>query len=189
MALRLTLVSHAATRAQKQASFPADEPLQMDWQSRANTFKQFSARNTRFIHGPELRTTQTAALFCAQAQVDHGLRDCDFGQWQGRRIEEIEPADFGAWMTDWQAAPHAGESIERLCLRVRAWMDTLTGTGHIVAITHPFLIRAALMRVLQCPPAAFHAIDIEPLAAVDLRFNGIWRMRAVSLPVSNLDLL
>jgi hypothetical protein len=38
------------------------------------------------------------------------------------------------------------------------------------------------MRVLQCPPTAFHTIDIEPLSAVDLRFNGIWRMRVVELP-------
>lgn len=181
MALRLTLVSHAATRAQKQASFPADEPVEMDWQSQTNTFSQFSGRRTRFMHGPELRTSQTAALFSAQSEVAHGLRDCHFGQWQGLRIDEVEQADLSVWMMDWQAAPHGGESIEHLCQRVREWMDSLSGTGHIVAITHPFVIRAALMRVLQCPPAAFHAIDIEPLSATDLRFNGIWRMRVASL--------
>lgn len=181
MALRLTLVSHAATQAQKQASFPLDEPVEMDWQSQANTFTQFTGRRTRFLHAPELRTTQTAALFSSQSKVDQGLRDCDFGQWRGQRIDELEQAELGVWMMDWQAAPHGGESIERVCLRVREWMDALTGTGHIVAITHPFVMRAALMRVLQCPPAAFHAIDIEPLAAVDLRFNGMWRLRVIAL--------
>jgi broad specificity phosphatase PhoE len=181
MALRLTLVSHAATLAQKQARFPAGEPVLMDWQAQANKYSQFAGRRTRFVHGPELRTSQTATLFSEQSDIDHGLRDCDFGQWQGLSIEEIEQADLGAWMSDWQAAPHGGESIERLYQRVGEWMDGLTGTGHVVAITHPFVIRAALMRVLQCPPVAFHAIDIEPLSTVDLRFNGMWRMRAVSL--------
>ena len=189
MALRLTLLAHAATKAQKQACFPLDEPVEMDWQAQANTFSQFSARRTRFIHGPELRAAQTAALFSGQSEVDHGLRDCDFGQWQGLRIDDIDQAELGAWMIDWQAAPHGGEAIEQLYLRVSIWMDSLTGTGHIVAITHPFVIRAALMRVLQCPPVAFHAIDIEPLSVLDLRFNGMWRMRAPGLRVSNLELL
>lgn len=182
MALRLTLVSHAATLAQKQARFAADEPLVMDWQAQAGKYSQFSGRRTRFLHGPELRTRQTAALFSEHSEVDQGLRDCDFGQWHGLSIEEIEQAELGAWMSDWQAAPHGGESIARLCQRVGEWMDGLTGTGHVVAISHPFVLRAALMRVLQCPPTAFHAIDIEPLSAVDLRFNGIWRMRVVELP-------
>lgn len=187
MALRLTLVSHAATRAQKQASFPLDEPVEMDWQAQAGTFSQFSARRTRFVHGPELRTTQTAALFSAQSHADEGLRDCDFGHWRGMRIDEVEQADFGMWMMDWQAAPHGGETVEQLCERVRTWMDALTGTGHIVAITHPLVIRAALMRVLHCPPVALHAIDVEPLSVVDLRFNGLWRMRAPGLPANHLE--
>jgi hypothetical protein len=38
------------------------------------------------------------------------------------------------------------------------------------------------MQVLQ--GAAFHAIDVEPLAMIDLRFNGIWRLR---LPGMALD--
>jgi hypothetical protein len=66
---------------------------------------------------------------------------------------------------------------------VAKWLDTIAATpGHVVAVTHPFVMRAALMQVLQ--GAVFNAIDIEPLAMIDLRFNGIWRLR---LPGMALD--
>jgi hypothetical protein len=50
--------------------------------------------------------------------------------------------------------------------------------GHIVAITHPYLVRAALTHVLQS--AAFNLIDVEPLSAIELRFTGRWRLRLMS---------
>ena len=182
MALRLTLVSHAATGALKKARFAADEPIEIDGES-DEKLNVCVGRRTRFIHGPELRTRQTAALFSQVSQPDDALRDYDFGRWKGCALDEIARDQQDAlthWMTDWQAAPHGGESVEQLFHRVRLWMDGLTGDGHVVAITHPFILRAALMRVLQCPPSAFHSIDVEPMSAVDLRFNGIWRMRLVS---------
>jgi len=30
---------------------------------------------------------------------------------------------------------------------------------------------------LQCSPSAFQMIDVEPLSATELRFNGRWRLR------------
>lgn len=180
MALRLTLVSHAGTLAQKQERFPLDKSVEIDWRSKVNTLGPLFSQRARFLHGPEQRAIQTAALFSQHRELTAGLRDCDFGLWKGLRIEDIDQAALGVWMSDWQDAPHGGESIQQVLKRVSEWMDSLTGTGHIVALTHPFVIRAALIRVLQCPPAAFHAIDVEPLSAVDLRFNGKW-MRAVCL--------
>jgi len=181
MALRLTLISHAGTLAQKQGRFPLDESVEIDWRSKANTLGQLFSRRARFLHGPEQRAIQTAALFSQHCELTVGLRDCDFGLWKGLRIEDIDHAALCVWMSDWQVAPHGGESIRQVLQRVSEWMDSLTGIGHIIAITHPFVIRAALIRVLQCPPVVFHAVDVEPLSAVDLRFNGIWRMRAISL--------
>jgi hypothetical protein len=45
----------------------------------------------------------------------------------------------------------------------------------VVAVTHPFVIRAALTHVLQ--GSAFNLIDVEPLSTVELRFQGCWRLR------------
>jgi len=65
-----------------------------------------------------------------------------------------------AWINDPQAAPHGGESVMQLSERVAAWLTSLQGaSGHIVAVTHPFVVRAALMQVLQ--GAAFNAVDVN----------------------------
>ncbi len=115
----------------------------------------------------------------ADAEIDQNLRDCDWGHWHGQSIKDLQAnhADaLQAWLADPEMMPHGGESVSQLMQRVAMWLDTIAATpGHVVAITHPFVMRAALTQVLQS--AAFNAIDIEPLATIDLRFNGMWRLR------------
>jgi broad specificity phosphatase PhoE len=178
-ATRLTLICHARTVAQKLARFPLDEPLEMDWQalrlSRCNQFKGAP----RLVCGPELRTRQTAELFGSAPQIVDALRDCDFGRWAGVRIGELQKTEAQVlqdWLESPASAPHGGESLVQLGERVGAWLTALQSTpGHIVAITHPFVIRAALTQVLQ--GASSNLIDVEPLSAVELRFHGRWRLR------------
>ncbi|WP_108219690.1 histidine phosphatase family protein [Pseudomonas sp. GV085] len=178
-ATRLTLICHARTVAQKLARFPLDEPLEMDWQalrlSRGNQFKG----TPRLVCGPELRTRQTAELFGSASEIVDALKDCDFGRWGGERIGDLQKNASEAlqhWLGDPASAPHGGESLVQLGERVGAWLTTLQSTpGHIVAITHPFVIRAALTQVLQ--GASSGLIDVEPLSAVELRFHGRWRLR------------
>ncbi|MET0949791.1 MAG: histidine phosphatase family protein [Pseudomonas sp.] len=178
-ATRLTLMCHARTVAQKLARFPTDEPVELDWQSARGSLCSLLKGTKRLVSGPELRARQTAALFGADVEIVEALRDCDFGCWSGAQIDELqksEPELLRAWLDDPQSAPHGGESVVQLGERVGAWLSTLeTAPGHIVAITHPFVIRAALTQVLQSP--AFNLIDVEPLSAIELRFNGRWRLR------------
>ena len=185
-ATRLTLICHARTVAQKLARFPLDEPLEMDWQalrlSRRNQFRGAA----RLVCGPELRARQTAELFGSAPQIVDALRDCDFGRWGGERIGDLQKNDSEAlqrWLDDPASAPYGGESLVQLGERVGAWLTTLQSTpGHIVAITHPFVIRAALTQVLQGGSSSL--IDVEPLSAVELRFHGRWRLR---LPGSDAE--
>ncbi|WP_448108396.1 histidine phosphatase family protein [Pseudomonas azerbaijanoccidentalis] len=178
-ATRLTLMCHARTVAQKLAHFPADEPLEMDWQSVRGT------RSTQFKHppkllcGPELRARQTAELFGSTVEIVAALRDCDFGRWSGVRVNDLQQAEpelLQSWFADPNSAPHGGESMAQVTERVGAWLATLEAApGHVVAVTHPFIIRAALTTVLRS--SAFNLIDVEPLSAIELRFNGCWRLR------------
>ena len=129
--------------------------------------------------GPELRTRQTAELFGSHAEIVAALRDCDFGRWSGKRINDLQKSEAEAlqsWLADPASAPHGGESVTQVAERVGAWLTTLQATpGHVVAVTHPFVIRAALMYVLH--GSAFNLIDVEPLSSVELRFHGCWRLR------------
>lgn len=182
---RLTLICHARTVAQKLARFPTDEPVE-NLAVPSDAFRARLAVTRRLVSAPELRAQQTAAWFGVDAQIDQALRDCDWGRWHGQSIKDLQANEnqaLQAWLADPEVAPHGGESVRQLTQRVAKWLDTIAATpGHVVAVTHPFVMRAALMQVLQ--GAAFHAIDIEPLAMIDLRFNGIWRLR---LPGMALD--
>ncbi|MGN8277545.1 histidine phosphatase family protein [Pseudomonas sp. SMV71] len=180
-ATRLTLICHARTVAQKRGRFGLDEPLDADWLAgRLGSGHEYRGVG-RLLCGPELRTRQTAALYGAEPQVEQALADCDFGRWRGLCVDDLlrtEPQAVHTWLDDPQAAPHGGESVARLCQRVDAWMASLQAwPGHVLAVTHPFVIRAALVTALGCPAASFNRIDIEPLSAVELRFNGVWRLR------------
>ncbi|WP_445181412.1 histidine phosphatase family protein [Pseudomonas sp. McL0111] len=183
-ATRLTLICHARTVAQKLASFPTSEPVE-NLQFASDMLAARFSSASRLVCGPELRTQQTAQWFGAQPQVDQALRDCDWGRWHGQSIKDLqlsEPDALQAWISDPHAAPHGGESMAQLGERVQAWLLSLQGIpGHVVAITHPFVIRAALIQVTQ--GAAPNAIDVEPLSALDLRFNGIWRLRLPGIDV------
>lgn len=181
---RLTLICHARTVAQKLARFPTDEPVE-NLAVPSDAFRARLAVTRRLVCAPELRTQQTAAWFGVDAQIDQSLRDCDWGRWHGKSIKDLQANEnqaLQAWLADPEAAPHGGESVRQLTQRVAKWLDTIAAApGHVVAVTHPFVMRAALIQVLQ--GAAFHAIDVEPLAMIDLRFNGIWRLRLPGMPL------
>ncbi|KPG92397.1 histidine phosphatase family protein [Pseudomonas sp. MYb2] len=181
---RLTLICHARTVAQKLACFPTNEPVEDVALPLGTMAARFNAAR-RLLCGPELRTRQTAAWFGADARVDEALRDCDWGNWHGRSIKDLQTTQaqaLQAWLTDPHAAPPGGESVTDLATRVAAWLQSLQTTpGHVVAITHPYIVRAVLMQVMQ--GAAFNAIDVEPLSVIELRFNGIWRLRLPGIDI------
>ena len=177
-ATRLTLICHAVTPLQKQGRFADDESVAMDWQGAALSLAARYKPAARLLSGPEARTRQTARLFGAHAEIDEALRDIDLGQWRGRDIRTLDAAALDRWRADSASSPHGGESVDQLCARVALWVKSLEcQPGHSVAITHPFVIRAAMLCVMQFPAAMFYRIDVEPLSAVELRFNQVWRLR------------
>ena len=92
----------------------------------------------------------------------------------------MRPADLAVWLTDPARAPHGGESVVDLIERVRGWLDSVTARrGRLVAVTHPAVVRAALLVVLDAPPKSFWRIDIEPVSRTVLHYRGhAWTLRS-----------
>lgn len=170
----LTLVCHASTEAQRIGRFHrADDAIVGTVEGNGP-----SRGHDLLLCAPELRTRQTAAGLGWQPRLDDGLRECDLGRWQGltlKQLEAQEPEALAHWLEDPHAAPHGGESIGQLCQRVAQWMEALTAPGRCQAVTHPMVIRAALIHVLGSPLGAFHRIDVPPLSAVQFSRYGRWR--------------
>lgn len=181
MPSRLSFVCHGRTAAQRQGCFAqADEPLEPGQDERLAERRAVLKAPRRVLCAPELRARQTAAAWGAEPQLVEALRDCDYGAWRGQSLEALQATaaqDLAAWLTDPAAAPHGGESQAQLCERVGTWLDAFDEDGHFIVVSHPAVLRAAALHVLQADAAAFNAIDVEPLGVLRLVRNGRWRLR------------
>lgn len=191
---RLTLISHPATREQKAGIFPLDEPLDEQSLRELASAPRRVPRDIKVFAAPELRTRQTSDALGLNAIDDSELRDCDFGRWRGRSLEELQSEEVQSlidWLNDIRAAPHEGESFYKLMTRVGAWLDRQRGAGPVVAVTHGSVIRAAVVYAMQgSPHQSFLRLEVSPLTMTDIRFgNGFWCIRSVGVPLEARSLM
>ncbi|WP_040833830.1 histidine phosphatase family protein [Nocardia brevicatena] len=181
---KLDLISHGVTDALRAARFPVDEPLTEA--GRAVVADQAddaaydpSRPDTWMLAGPERRTMETAELLGLAPMPEPRLRDLDSGDWGGRDMSDLTPAEAHGWLTDPGYCAHGGESVLELLDRVRDLMGELAATAppRTVAVTHPAVIRAALVVTLQATPAAFWRIDVPPGGRTRLHHRGLWTLR------------
>ncbi len=175
--VRLTLVSHAMTDAMSAGRFPADEPLNGLGHRQVGAARLSVADAA--VCAPEVRARQTAELAGLTASVEPRLADLDVGAWHGWSLDEIGPDAAAAWLADPAAAPHGGESVVQLVARVGDWLQSLTAApARVLGVTHPAVVRAAILAALDAPPKAFWRIDIAPMSSTTLhhRASG-WTLR------------
>jgi broad specificity phosphatase PhoE len=137
----------------------------------------------RHFAGPEKRTRQTARLLGLWATTEPRLADLDCERWCGQTLDGVNPAELQVWLTDPAAAPHGGESIVDLIDRVTGWLESLAANASpVVAVTHPAVIRAAILVALESPPKSFWRIDIAPTSRTVMHFRGnLWTLRTAQL--------
>ena len=180
MPIRLSFICHARTEAQRLGRFALDEPAESKGLQLATELSARLKKPVRILCAPETRALQTAHALGGEIEIVPALGDYDVGDWQGQRLSDLQqsmPQVLADWVSNPFSAPHGGESVQDLCLRVSAWLDEFREEGHFAVVTHPFIIRAAILHALAASTASFNLIDVEPLAVVDLRFNERWRLR------------
>ena len=177
--VRLILVSHAMTDATAAGRFPTDESLNATGRRQIDAGTELGSVDQAFC-GPETRTRQTAELLGVQALIEPKLADLDFGRWRGDVLGRVLPAELALWLTDPMCAPHGGESVVELIDRVAGWMGSLSSQrGRILAVTHPAVVRAAILVVLDAPPKSFWRIDVAPVSRTVMHFRGhAWTLRS-----------
>lgn len=184
---RLLLIRHAATAATRAAEFPADEPLDERGHRTAVRLAGVLPSGCSGLSSPALRCLQTAEAAGLGVRAEPALAECDFGDWAGRSLAEVQANDAAAaaaWMTDARAAPHGGESLAELAGRVRGWLDAQAEeNGATVAITHAGVVRVALVHALGAPLEAFWRFDAAPLSVSELHArDGRWTVAGVNRP-------
>jgi broad specificity phosphatase PhoE len=185
MTTRLNLLCHASTSAVRTHAFPVDEPLDPQGRQKLAVVPHRLRHSDRCFTSPALRASQTGEALGLGATVEPALRDCDYGTWTGRSLDDVQAQDPKAvaeWIRNPEAAPHGGESIVALMARVSGWLEVQKAApGMIVAITHASVIRAAIVCALEAEPRSFWHIDIAPLSLTKLSANnGRWTLVSMS---------
>jgi broad specificity phosphatase PhoE len=188
---RITFISHAPTASLRRAAFPLDESIESRELEKLVSIGWTPPRVHQVFAGPELRTRETASALGLDPILSPELKDLDYSSWRGKSLNEVQSTDphgVGLWLTNVDAAPHGGESVTSLLARIEHWLGGQNGSGHILAFTHPAVIRAAILLVLQAPAQSFWRIDIPPLSITDLRWSGrFWTLRSNGCPLSRRE--
>jgi ribonuclease H / adenosylcobalamin/alpha-ribazole phosphatase len=129
------------------------------------------------VSSPLRRARVTAEIVAARAGleviVEEGLRETDFGDWEGYTFTEIQrrwPDELAAWLTDPSAAPPGGESFGVVAERVEATRDLLLERYEgktVLVVSHVTPIKMLLRLALLAPLAALYRMHLD-LAALSL---------------------
>ncbi|MFJ6410693.1 histidine phosphatase family protein [Streptomyces hydrogenans] len=184
MTTRVTLVSPATNQALRAVRFDDDGPLDAAGGARAAAAAGAFPSGVPSFVSPSRRCRDTAdALGLDRAVPSPALAGCAMGRWRGRTLDEVAASEAEAvarWLTDPAAAPHGGESLRDLRLRVGAWLDSLheAPPARVVAVVEPDVVRAAVVHALAADDHAFWRLDVRPLSATGLSGRaGRWNVQ------------
>ncbi len=119
--------------------------------------------------------------------AEPGLREFDFGTWDGLRWDEVADRwpDLSRryWEDPGDTAPPGGESWNAAAARIDAAVDALIAArpGPIVAVAHFGVILTQLRRALGVRAAEVLAHRIEPLSVTVIDTGGAaWRVERIN---------
>ncbi|MEW2469761.1 bifunctional RNase H/acid phosphatase [Streptomyces sp. NPDC046994] len=124
------------------------------------------------ISSPLARCRETAGTVAArlglEVSVEEGLRETDFGAWEGLTFGEVRekyPDDMNAWLTDPEAAPSGGgESFAAVARRVAATRDALLATHAgrtVLLVSHVTPVKTLVRLALGAPPEALFRMELS----------------------------
>jgi broad specificity phosphatase PhoE/ribonuclease HI len=123
------------------------------------------------VASPLVRTRQTAARVAdalgLDVAVEPGLRETDFGDWEGYTFAEVKqrwPRELDAWLADPEVRPPFGESFAETAVRVRQARDRVLasyGGQTVVVVSHVTPIKTLLRMALDAPPSALHRMHLD----------------------------
>ncbi|MFB7242617.1 bifunctional RNase H/acid phosphatase [Streptomyces populi] len=133
-----------------------------------------AARGTiqAIVASPLARTRQTAGVVAARLGLDvvveDGLRETDFGAWEGLTFGEVRerhPDDLDAWLASPEAEPTGGgESFAVTAHRMAATRDKLIASyagRTVLLVTHVTPIKTLVRLALGAPPESLFRMELS----------------------------
>jgi probable phosphoglycerate mutase len=194
---RLVLVRHAAhdLAGVALAGRLPNVALNVQGRAQAEVLANTLAANgvTALYSSPQRRTRETAGAIAQRLQLPvqdaAEFDEIDFGEWTGRRLDELA-ADSPGWR-DWierraSATPPGGEPFAKVRQRVLEGAERLRRaqpSGCVVIVSHADVIKALLATHLGMSLNDLERFDIDcaALSVVDIG-DGWAKVRCVNCP-------
>ncbi|WP_431992458.1 bifunctional RNase H/acid phosphatase [Streptomyces albogriseolus] len=124
------------------------------------------------VASPLARTRETARIVAARlgldVAVEDGLRETDFGAWEGLTFGEVReryPEDLDAWLASPDARPTGGgESFAATAARVGEARDKLLAEYRgrtVLLVTHVTPVKTLIRLALGAPPEALFRMELS----------------------------
>ncbi|MEU0583680.1 bifunctional RNase H/acid phosphatase [Streptomyces sp. NPDC006132] len=124
------------------------------------------------VSSPLARTRETAGIVAARlgldVEVEDGLRETDFGAWEGLTFAEVRerhPDDLNAWLASPDAEPTGGgESFAATATRIAATRDKLIAAyagRTVLLVTHVTPIKTLVRLALGAPPESLFRMELS----------------------------
>ncbi|MFF1767292.1 bifunctional RNase H/acid phosphatase [Streptomyces sp. NPDC058249] len=133
-----------------------------------------AARGTiqAILASPLTRTRETAGAVAARLGLDvvieDGLRETDFGAWEGLTFAEVReryPDDLNAWLASPKAEPTGGgESFAATARRIAATRDKLVAAyagRTVLLVSHVTPIKTFVRLALGAPPESLFRMELS----------------------------
>ena len=127
----------------------------------AERLRPLLPRGIPLFSSPLRRARQLAEALAPKILVDSRLSEIDFGEWEGRRWDQIERHQLDAWAGDILGfTPPGGESVAALQRRV---IDFATSLEHpeVAMVTHAGVMRALVGYWRGLPVAEWTTLNFE----------------------------
>ncbi|MEU9349593.1 bifunctional RNase H/acid phosphatase [Streptomyces griseoloalbus] len=124
------------------------------------------------VASPLARTRETAGIVAARlgldVSVEDGLRETDFGAWEGLTFGEVRdrhPDDLNAWLSSPDAEPTGGgESFAATATRIAATRDKLIAAHAgrtVLLVTHVTPVKTLVRLALGAPAEALFRMELS----------------------------
>ena len=132
------------------------------------------------VASPMRRARETAGAVADTLGLDvrevDGLRECGFGEWEGRTFAEVQagwPEALRAWLADTSVAPPGGESFDDVRRRVLVARDQVLARfpgRTVLVVTHVTPIKLLVQDALGAPMAALYRMELSPATLTEVQW-------------------
>ena len=181
-ACRLVLVRHAAAEGEGRFQGQADAQLSEEGRRQLPALgRKLGCYKITIAYASDLRRARSTAAFAARRlgvrlEIRRGLREIDFGRWQGLSWEQVleqSPQRARLWAKRfYDRRIPGGERFAEFQKRIRRELREIAAANpaqSVLVVTHAGVIRVALASALGMPDRNLFRLAVDPcgLSVID----------------------